>query len=99
MLVEHGRGKSPGSRHHRERAMGKALREDGRSVGVPAPSFEGYFEDDAVLDEATVEQILDTGPEMSSEVPVLEAALGIRNALIGGIVLWLVIAIAYWVLR
>jgi hypothetical protein len=78
--------------------MSEALREDGRSVDVPAPSFESYFADEEVLDEATVEQILDTSPEMPSEAPVLDAALGIRNALIGGIVLWLVIATAYWVL-
>jgi hypothetical protein len=79
--------------------MSQALREDGRPVDVPAQSFDNDDYEDEVLDDSTVEQILDPTPDLHPDAPVVDAALGIRNALIGGIVFWAILATAYLALR
>jgi hypothetical protein len=71
-----------------------ALREDGRPAGNLA---EPVAEDD-VLDDLIVEQILEATPETLRASPALDAAVGIRNALLGGIVFWTLAAAAYFAL-
>jgi hypothetical protein len=74
--------------------MVHALREDGRPAGNPA---ELVAEDD-VLDDVIVEQILEATPETLRASPALDAAVGIRNALIGGVLFWALAAAAYFAL-
>jgi hypothetical protein len=49
---------------------------------------------------ASVEQILDAGSESAATRPrMLDAAIGIRNGVIGGVIFWAVVAAAYFALR
>jgi hypothetical protein len=72
--------------------MARALRKDSR----PAGDIAEPVEDNDALDDVTVARILDAGPETS---PASDPVVGIRNALLSGVLFWAAVAATYFVLR
>jgi hypothetical protein len=75
--------------------MARALRKDSR----PASKIAESVDRDEALDDVTVEQILDATPEALGAPPESDPIVGIRNALLGGVLFWAAVAAAYFVLR
>jgi hypothetical protein len=75
------------------RALRKSRRPDGNR---PEPVKVGAALDAEALPDTGVHEILDSDHESPR---TLDAAMGIRNGLIGGVIFWAVVAAAYFVLR
>jgi hypothetical protein len=74
--------------------MARALRKDSR----PARNIAKPVESDDALDDVTVGQILDATSDALPASPESDPVVGIRNALIGGVLFWAAVAAAYFVL-
>jgi hypothetical protein len=62
-----------------------------RAVRIPPPS-----RNDEAKVGASIEAILDSRPESAAHPRMLDAAIGIRNGVIGGAVFWAAVAAVYF---
>jgi hypothetical protein len=74
--------------------MARALRKDSRPAGNVAEP--GVYDDE--LDDSAVTQILDATPDVLHPSLDSDPVVGIRNALIGGVLFWAAVAATYFVL-